>query len=203
MSLTFAREEVITVQPAAGLLSSTLASSLGSGNSGSSSNLAGSSNNSSGSGIGGGGGADAALSAGALEGTVTSLRAAQHAYTVGHTIAVVVQRGSASHPSIVTSADASAYDLRIAEDDGLAADPDFPVLDNSVAITGIGVDTFVLCDSASDRPVLRVRIPASTLTIRACEVDLDGTLPFLSLTCEGVEETDMGERFVVEMRVPE
>lgn len=48
-------------------------------------------------------------------------------------------------------------------------DEDFPEVDGSALITSIGVDKFLLVDSATERPVLRLSIPSDAMELRACE----------------------------------
>ena len=172
MSLSFEKETVASVPKAEGLLSSTLASSLAS------------------TGGGGLGSRDAGPLRGRAESGVTSMSRGGRAYTVAQVLYAVVRAAAASHPELFTSDDPNLYDLRIADDDGLAADSDFPPIDSVVAITGIGVDAFVVCESATERPLLRVRIPLAVLSVRACESDADASLPVLTLACEGMGETD-------------
>ena len=40
-------------------------------------------------------------------------------------------------------------------------DGDFPAVDASVAIAAVGPRAFILVDAASERPLLRVRLPAA------------------------------------------
>ena len=49
------------------------------------------------------------------------------------------------------------YDLHVADDEG-RVDGDFPALDGSVCITGVGAVSFVLC--SGDAPLLRLGVPA-------------------------------------------
>lgn len=147
--LSFAKEAVSGVQaPQPSLLSSTLASSAVLPAAAAADRAAA-----------GGARAARAESAG-----VTSIRPAAQAYSVGHVIAAVVESLRA-HAELELTADASAYDLRIADDDG-GVDADFPPIDNVVSITGVGVDRFVLCETATDTPRLVVVVPDASLSAR-------------------------------------
>jgi hypothetical protein len=83
---------------------------------------------------------------------------------------------------LLLSLDPLQYDLRISEDDG-AVDFDFPPCDSAVPITHIGVDKFVLCEGATDRPILRISIPASAVTSRPCENDPSMVVPEMAVSC--------------------
>lgn len=131
----------------------------------------------------------AASAMGGLRESKSYSRNALPAFTVAQTIAGIV---NTYHSEIVGSgedgtswdlgigSDAARYDLRIAEDDG-SVDPDFPSIDFAVPITSIGVDKFVLCDIATDKPVMRVCIPAQAVQLRVCEAD-DAPVELL-ITC--------------------
>jgi hypothetical protein len=111
-------------------------------------------------------------------------------FTVSQVIAGLInslssQEGKAEETGVQFSlrgfpTDASKYDLRIAEDDG-SVDADFPPVDYGVPITSVGVDKFVLCESATDKAVLRVCIPSQTVQFRMCEAE-ESPLE-LQLTC--------------------
>jgi hypothetical protein len=77
----------------------------------------------------------------------------QSGVTVGSVVSAV--SAAAALPA------ASSYELRIAGDDGEAVDGDFPAVDASVAIAAVGPRAFILVDAASERPLLRVRLPAA------------------------------------------
>jgi hypothetical protein len=53
----------------------------------------------------------------------------------------------------------------VADDDG-HVDDDFPEIDPNVPISSVGVDKFVLCDRATENPVLRLCIPEAALDIQ-------------------------------------
>jgi hypothetical protein len=106
----------------------------------------------------------------ARPGRVPSSQALTPPFTVSHIIAAVLKAYHSGHAGLGLglSGDPGKYDMRIAEDDG-SVDPDFPELDPSVTLTTVGVDKFVMCERATDRPVLRVTIPAAAMRLRACE----------------------------------
>ncbi len=112
-------------------------------------------------------------------------------FTVAEVISAILNtfRVSASDPSHqgLLSVDPSLYDLRIAEDDG-GVDTDFPPCDSAVPITHIGMDRFVLCETANDRPILRVSIPCSAVTYRPIDGDALMAVPELSISCYWVAQ---------------
>ena len=111
---------------------------------------------------------------------------AHQAFTVGQVISGILNNcpwaslGLPAGSPLAASVDASRYDLRIADDDGMP-DGDYPSIDAGVAITSVGVDRFVMCDIATDVPVLRVTIPAGAVQLRVCEAG--GEAPELNITC--------------------
>ena len=183
MSLSFAKEAVAGVQaPATSLLSSTLASSAAHPAAAT------------------GRAASGARSSRAESAGVTSIRPAAQAYTVGPVIAAVVSSLRA-HAELGLTADAGAYDLRIADDDG-GVDADFPPIDTVVSITGVGVDRFILCETATDTPRLIVVVPDASLSVRgsgdgSAAVTAAAPLPALDVTATAVPGGDDARVYTV------
>ena len=120
---------------------------------------------------------------------VTSIRPSSRAYTVGHVIDSIV-RNLVGVTELGLKDDPTSYDLRIADDDG-GVDGDFPPIDGIVAITGVGADSFVLCESANDAAVLLVNVP---VTAESAERDTqdDAALAALDITCRSARDVAAG-----------